>query len=473
LASASAAYTESTAARIESRTAAAASRARVGAERGHGHRHEDQQQAKQAEVAHGRTPVLGFRLGWGGSIITDGALHASRLPVSLKLCPIFQCQEPSELLWCKPLGFGQKGGVQELVVFPEAVMAGPRREIDRTQFRRHNLNLALIRLAPHHDTKYPAAPHAKEASMPGSAPVPSAAVTSTIRIGVSACLLGQEVRYDGGHSHEPFLTGTLAGICELVPVCPETELGMGVPRETVDLVGSIAAPRMVATHTRIDWTAPMKRWSGQRARQLAALDLCGYVFKRNSPSCGVFRVKVHPERGRVQRRGRGLFAAEFARRFPLVPLEEEVRLQNPRIRDNFIVRIFALQRLQAAFGGRWRPAAIAAFHGRETALLQAHDAAGCRQLDQMVAAVKSIPRAVFRKRYQAAYMNILARNATPHRNARVLRHLATLVRAELPTGEYHTLQTTIADFQQGQLPLLVPITLLRDTGSRNCRPRLT
>jgi len=172
------------------------------------------------------------------------------------------------------------------------------------------------------------------------APAPS------LRIGVSACLLGQEVRFDGGHKHDRWLTGTLATWCELVPVCPEVEVGMGTPRESVRLEGDSEAPRMMAPRSAVDWTAPMNTWARKRVRELVAEDLDGFVFKKNSPSCGLFRVKVYPDKGMPARGGRGLFAAAFAAAHPLVPVEEEGRLEDARLREEFVERIFAYRRVK-------------------------------------------------------------------------------------------------------------------------------
>ncbi len=285
-----------------------------------------------------------------------------------------------------------------------------------------------------------------------------------IHVGVSSCLLGQEVRYDGGHAYDPFVAQTLGNVLTLVSICPEDELGMGTPRETVRLVGEIDTPRMVGTHSVKDWTAPMNRWAITRARALAADQLCGYVFKRNSPSCGVNRVKVYPDQGRFRRQGRGLFAAEFARRYPLVPLEEEVRLQDPVVRENFVVRVFALKRLQQVFQGRWRKSDLVLFHDRETELLQAHDAKGLKQLDQIVALVTRTKPAVFRDQYMAAFMAILAKTATPRKHARVLRQLAGFLKPHLAKDEHQILKDRIEEYRLGKLPLLAPMTLLSHLG---------
>jgi len=284
-----------------------------------------------------------------------------------------------------------------------------------------------------------------------------------IRIGVSSCLLGQEVRYDGGHAYEPFVAETLSGPFELVPICPEVELGMGTPRETVRLVGQIDTPRMVGTHSLQDWTAAMNRWSNCRVRQSDAADFCGYIFKRNSPSCGVFKVKIYPNKGRVRRQGRGLFAAEFTRRFPLVPVEEEVRLQDPRVREHFIVRVFALQRLRRIFAGRWRRDDIMAFHEREAALLQAHDPQGLKKLNDLL----NSTRATFGIRFQSAFMAILARPATTARHVRVLRYFVGLLGNHISVRERKLIADRIDDFRLGQVPLLVPQAIVQYSGARH------
>jgi len=161
------------------------------------------------------------------------------------------------------------------------------------------------------------------------------------RIGVSACLVGEKVRYDGGHKLDPYVTGELAARFELVPVCPEAEVGMGTPRETVRLEGEVAAPRMIAPGSGADWTARMNDFAQRRLRELAGLDLCGFVFKKNSPSCGVFGVEVRRDDGRVNHDGRGLFAAAITRANPRLPVEEEGRLADPALREEFVQRILA------------------------------------------------------------------------------------------------------------------------------------
>jgi len=163
-----------------------------------------------------------------------------------------------------------------------------------------------------------------------------------IRIGVSSCLIGEKVRYDGDHRRNSYVADTLGELFELVAVCPESELGMGVPRETVDLEGSVAAPEMIGTNSRKDWTQPMNNWARKRIQELAPLNLCGFVMKKGSPSCGVYRVPVIQENREPLPEGRGLFAMAFMKENPDVPVEDELQLEDPRVREEFLKKVYAL-----------------------------------------------------------------------------------------------------------------------------------
>ena len=287
------------------------------------------------------------------------------------------------------------------------------------------------------------------------------ATDQPIRVGVSACLLGQEVRYDGGHSRDRYVTDTLAEYFDLVSVCPEAEIGMGTPRETIRLHGELESPRLIGSQSATDWTTPMNTWSRRRVRQLASENLSGYIFKRNSPSCGVFRVKVYRDKGMPQKQGRGLFAAEFAKQFPLVPIEEEGRLCDAGLRDNFIERVFALDRLRQVFAGRWKRGALVDFHAREKYLLMAHDPQGLKLLGQLVAAVKQHPPAQFRDLYMAGYMAVLTKTATIRKHVNALQHMAGYLKDDLGPEERRRVLSMIQDYHQGLVPLIVPMTILR------------
>jgi uncharacterized protein YbgA (DUF1722 family)/uncharacterized protein YbbK (DUF523 family) len=283
----------------------------------------------------------------------------------------------------------------------------------------------------------------------------------TIRVGVSSCLLGQEVRYDGGHKHDRYLTDTLARFFELVPVCPELEVGMGVPRETVRLEGEVEAPAMIAPRSGTDWTADMNRWSAIRVRELAGENLSGFIFKKKSPSCGVFRVPVRQAGGRPSAQGRGLFAAAFTTAFPLVPVEEEGRLCDPRLRENFLERVFAYHRVSRLFSGRWKRGEVVAFHSREKYFLLAHSPKHYKELGQLVAAIARYKPAEFRDLYLARYMEALAVKATTRRHVNTLQHIAGHLREHVRPEELKLVHKVIQDFGNDLVPLIVPVTLLR------------
>jgi uncharacterized protein YbbK (DUF523 family) len=165
-----------------------------------------------------------------------------------------------------------------------------------------------------------------------------------IRIGISACLLGENVRYDGGHRHDPYLTDSLGRYFDWVPVCPEVEYGLGVPREPMRLEGDPEAPRLLTIRTRIDHTEGMLAWAAGKLDVLAGEDLCGFIFKEKSPSSGMAAVKVYNEAGVAGGKGVGIFAGAFMKRFPLLPVEEDGRLHDPVLRKNFIERIVVYRR---------------------------------------------------------------------------------------------------------------------------------
>ncbi len=173
-----------------------------------------------------------------------------------------------------------------------------------------------------------------------------------LRLGVSSCLLGRKVRYDGQDRRDPFVVDVLGRFFEWVPVCPELEVGMGVPREPIRLVGSAAAPRLVAERSGTDHTEAMRRFAERRVRELSKLDLAGYVTKEGSPSCGMARVQVHGPRGGAPRRdGVGLFARVLLERLPFLPVVEEEALHDPGLRESFIERVLAYARRKAAVRG--------------------------------------------------------------------------------------------------------------------------
>lgn len=282
-----------------------------------------------------------------------------------------------------------------------------------------------------------------------------------IRIGVSACLLGREVRFDGGHKHDRYLTDQLGAFVEFVPVCPEVEVGMGIPRESVRLVQRDGDLRMIAERSGTDHTDAMRAWCAKRMAQLESADLCGYVLKRNSPSCGMERVRVYPLAGMPQRRGRGFFAEALMRHFVDLPVEEEGRLNDPPLRENFVERIFAYQRLRRLFAGRWSVGGLVAFHTAHKLQIMAHSPEDYRALGRLVAEARASERAAVERAYRQGFMAALRRKATAARHYNVLQHIAGYFRRDLDAGGRAELGQLFDEYRAGLVPLVVPMTLVR------------
>lgn len=282
-----------------------------------------------------------------------------------------------------------------------------------------------------------------------------------IRLGISACLLGEAVRYDGGHKRDVFLAEVLAVHVEWVPVCPEVELGLGVPRDSIRLIGRPDAPRLMQERTGEDLTDRMRRYAAERVRELAALDLDGYVLKRASPSCGLLRVRVYRDSGVPSADGRGLFASALVERMPMLPVEEEGRLNDPALRENFVERVFAMARWRAFLAARPRPRDLVAFHTAQKFAVLAHSPEQYGRLGRLVAtAGRALPREVLEE-YGRRLMEALSARATRGRHANVLQHLAGFLKRDLPMDERAELAEIIAEYRRGLVPLIVPITLLR------------
>lgn len=284
---------------------------------------------------------------------------------------------------------------------------------------------------------------------------------SPIRIGISSCLLGQKVRYDGGHKRDRFLTDTLGEYVQWVPVCPEVELGLGTPRETIHLVQLNGEVRLRSTKSQVDLTESMRRFAEQRVESLADEDLCGYVLKNDSPSCGMQRVKVHQAKGGPKREGQGVFAAALLSRFPNLPIEEEGRLCDPRLRENWVERIFAYRAMKDLWKPRWRIGHLVDFHARHKFALLAHSEKDFRQLGRLVATAKQIPREELREGYETGFMTAMKRIATTKKNVNVLQHMLGFFKKELDGPSRHELLTQIEDYHRGIVPLIVPLTLIR------------
>lgn len=282
-----------------------------------------------------------------------------------------------------------------------------------------------------------------------------------IKVGVSTCLLGQKVRFDGGHKKDHYITDILGDYFRFIPVCPELEIGMGVPREAVRLEGDPDSPRMVASRSGKDWTHAMNRYTARRVKQRDLSDICGYVLKKDSPSCGMERVKLYDSSGMPGRKAVGLYAAGLLKQLPLLPVEEEGRLNDLKLRDNFIVRVFAYSRLRKLFGGAFTLDALVRFHTEHKYLLLAHSPAHYKKLGQLVAAAKKFATHELREQYSSMFMEALKSKSTISKNTNVLQHILGFLKELLTAAEKKSILESIADYHQGIVPLVVPLTLLK------------
>ncbi len=282
-----------------------------------------------------------------------------------------------------------------------------------------------------------------------------------VRIGISACLLGEKVRFDGGHKHDRYITLTLGQYFEWVPVCPEVELGLGTPRETMRLEQGDSEVRMIMPKSGRDLTTPMRAYARARVPQLEEENLSGYILKSDSPSCGLLRVRVYAATGMPSRTGRGLFAEALAKRFPLLPIEEEGRLCDPGLRENWVERVFAYRRLQELWAGRWTVRDLIQFHTAHKLTVLAHSPAAYKELGRLVAGAADVPRPELRRRYHEGLMRALSVLATRGRHANVLQHMAGYLKKQLDEDSRRELAGLIDDYRKGEVPLIVPLTLLK------------
>lgn len=284
---------------------------------------------------------------------------------------------------------------------------------------------------------------------------------STPRIGVSSCLLGQKVRYDGGHQRDRFLTDTFGRFVTWVPVCPEAECGLGIPRPSMRLVGDPHSPRLVVTSTGQDHTKRMLDFSRKRVRQLAGEDLDGFIFKKNSPSSGMERVKVFDQKGMPHRVGTGLFARTFMDRFPLLPVEDEGRLHDVHLRENFIERIFCLARYRNQVAPRFSVAKLVRFHSAHKLQIMAHSPKHLRQMGQLVAGASSLSRAEARTGYEELLLAAMKLRATIPRNINVIQHMMGWVKKQLSPDQKAEMAEVLDRYREGLVPLIVPVTLMK------------
>ncbi len=285
-------------------------------------------------------------------------------------------------------------------------------------------------------------------------------MVTKIKLGISSCLLGEKVRYDGGHKLDHFITETLGKFVEFVPVCPEVECGLGIPREAMHLVSSPEGPRLVTIRTQVDYTERMRTWAQKRVVELEQEDLCGFIFKSGSPSSGMERVKIYYGKGEPARTGVGMFAREFMQHFPLLPVEDEGRLHDPDLRENFLERLFTMKRWRENLALGAKPGHLVDFHTRHKLLIMSHSPKHYQTLGKLVAQMRELPLAKIYEQYQSLLMEALRLKSTVKKNVNVLLHVMGYFKKTLSTAEKEELLEIINNYRREYIPLIVPVTLL-------------
>ena len=281
-----------------------------------------------------------------------------------------------------------------------------------------------------------------------------------IQIGVSSCLLGEEVRFNGGHKRSRYVTDVLAEYFHYVPLCPELAIGLGVPRPPIRLVGKIDSPSAISPDDpSIDATEALSDYGREIGRTHTFIS--GFILKSKSPSCGMERVKVYDKNGVPSPNGRGLFAASLMETQPLLPCEEEGRLNDPGLRGSFLERVFAFHRWQGLVAAGLTPRALVEFHTEHKFLLLAHDQEAMRQLGRLVAQAGSGDLEQTGQDYIAGMMTALSRPAKRKAQVNVLQHMAGFVSDQLDAGDRAELDATIQAYRTEELPIIAPLTLIR------------
>lgn len=280
-----------------------------------------------------------------------------------------------------------------------------------------------------------------------------------IKIGVSSCLLGNNVRYNGGHARDRFVSDTLGQYVRFVPVCPEVECGLPIPRPTMHLRGDPENPRLITTKTKEDHTQRMVTWAKKRLDLLANEDLCGFIFKKNSPSSGMARVKIFNDKGQPVKKGSGIFAGLFMKRFPLIPVEEDGRLNDPILRETFIEQIFTFKRWRETLKNSRTMKNLVAFHTKNKMLIRSHSEKHYSAMGKLVAQGKKQPTAMLYQQYESLLLNAMRLKATDRKHTNVMMHMLGYFKKVLSKDEKQEMLEEIEKYRQGYVPLIVPLTL--------------
>jgi len=285
-------------------------------------------------------------------------------------------------------------------------------------------------------------------------------MSEKIKLGISSCLLGESVRYDGSHKLDRFLRDTLGQYVEYIPVCPEVECGLPTPREALKLVGDPMNPRLVTNRSHIDYTDRMQSWSRKRLRELEKEDLCGFIFKSKSPSSGMEHIKVYGDAGIPSKKGVGIWARMFMEHFPLLPVEDECRLHDHQLRENFIERIFVYKRWREMINRGKTMRNLVDFHTRHKLLIMSHSPLINRELGKIAAEGKrQNPENIF-STYFELLVKAMGLKTTNKKNVNVLQHIMGYFKKNISHDEKQELIEITEAYRNEYVPLIVPVILL-------------
>ena len=283
-----------------------------------------------------------------------------------------------------------------------------------------------------------------------------------IPVGISACLTGQAVRFNGSHKRSRFCTDVLSEYFNLRPMCPEVAIGMGTPREPIRLVSDTPADESVRAvgvdSPEIDVTDDLR----SEAVKVSNLnqDLCGFIFMQKSPSCGLFGVKRYLRNGHPEGKASGIFAGEFARLNPLLPIEEAGRLNDAALRENFMVRVFTYRDWQLFTQTTVTPARLIDFHSRYKYLIMAHSTVMYKETGRLLSDLSGDIKEIADE-YFTLLMTALAKPASRKTHTNTLMHLQGYLKNLISAADKEELARIILEYRRGIIPLVVPLTLLK------------
>ncbi len=281
-----------------------------------------------------------------------------------------------------------------------------------------------------------------------------------ITLGISACLTGQKVRYDGTHKRDAYLMDVLGPYVKWHPVCPEAECGLPIPRPAMRLTGDPNEPKLVEINSGIDHTRRMNTWTAEKLEEIAAWNLCGFIFKSKSPSSGMTRIKVYQDTGAPSTRGIGLFARAIMDRFPMLPVEDEGRLHDGALRENFIQRVFVFHRWKVLKEDGITFPGLLNFHRDHKLLIMSHSPALLRQLGHLLGSASKQTVETVLTQYILTLMEGLKLKSTVNKNVNVLHHILGYFKKQISSDEKQEMLDIIQHYHMHQIPLIVPVTLL-------------